>query len=30
MEIIMNQGGDVSSVSNDMFTEINEILEDHA
>lgn len=30
MEIIMNQGGDITSDSNDMVTEINEILEDHA
>ena len=30
MEIMMNQGGDVTSGSNDMVTEINEILEDHA
>ena len=26
----MNQGGDITSGSNDMVTEINEILEDHA
>lgn len=30
MEIMMNQGGDITSGSNDMVTEINEILEDHA
>ena len=30
MVIMMNQGGDVTSDSNDMVTEINEILEDHA
>ncbi len=30
MEIMMNQDGDVTSGSNDMVTEINEILEDHA
>ena len=30
MEVIMNQGGDVNSNSEDMVTEINEILEDHA
>ena len=30
MEIMMNQGGDTTSGSNDMVTEINEILEDHA
>ena len=30
MEIIMNQGGDITSDSNDMVTEINESLEDHA
>lgn len=30
MEIIMNQGGDITSDSNDMVTEINEILEDYA
>ena len=30
MELMMNQGGDVTSGSNDMVTEINEILEDHA
>lgn len=30
MEIMMNQGGDITSDSNDMVTEINEILEDHA
>ena len=30
MEVMMNQDGDVTSGSNDMVTEINEILEDHA
>ena len=30
MEIMLNQGGDITSGSNDMVTEINEILEDHA
>ena len=30
MEVIMNQNGDVNSNSEDMVTEINEILEDHA
>ena len=30
MEVIMNQGGDVDSNSEDMVTEIDEILEDHA
>ena len=30
MEIMMNQGGDITSGSNDMVTEINEILENHA
>ena len=30
MEIIINQGGDITSDSNDMVSEINEILEDHA
>ena len=30
MEIMMNQGGDITSGSNDMVTEINEILEDYA
>ena len=30
MEIMMNQGCDITSGSNDMVTEINEILEDHA
>lgn len=30
MEIMMNQGGNITSGSNDMVTEINEILEDHA
>ena len=30
MEVIMNQGGDVDSSSEDMVTEIDEILEDHA
>lgn len=30
MEIMMNQGGDITSGSNDMVTEINEILEGHA
>ena len=30
MEVIMNQNGDVDSNSEDMVTEINEILEDHA
>ena len=30
MEIMMNQGGDVTSGSNDMVTEIHEIPEDHA
>ena len=30
MEVIMNQGGDVNSNSEDMVTEIDEILADHA
>ena len=30
MEIMMNQGGDITSGSNDMVTEINETLEAHA
>ena len=30
MEVIMNQNGDVNSNSEDMVTEIDEILEDHA
>ena len=30
MEIMMKQSGDITSGSNDMVTEINEILEDHA
>ena len=30
MEVIMNQGGDVNSDSEDMVTEIDEILADHA
>ena len=30
MEVIMNQNGDVDSNSEDMVTEIDEILEDHA
>ena len=30
MDVMINQGGDVTSSSEDMVVEINEILEDHA